>query len=399
MCNNNVYRHQLDTEEGVLQTCRSFLQTCRSSVSYITAPTWRIAAKRHRSSVMPPNIRLKGPLMSSSRVSIHTEYHIRNKKRVKKLTESIKLGPEKLRQALDMNISDSDSDLWSLDQELNKNLLELTQALSQGPKTAEKNDQNPPKNESLDLYRTIPPNLRTTIDRELGEDLGMIEKMIFTLKDPITATRIRLPVRSTSCAHFECFDFDNFCEFTKIPAGVKAFIRKDLVKRGLELKRYEKLIQKDAGRRKVPPPPQWLQPIHHAYLPNIPTYKCPVCDTAFPLHQLYISDVFNFFVKFTPSYVHRIEITDRIKYRIIEDEKEPSTSAACEDIVVLSDDDDEAEVKTEPITSNSTHSNHSNHSTSLPFSDDVFDDGLDEQLALLPQEQGSGTWNDPVTVD
>lgn len=381
---------------------RRVFQNCRSSkrvslLSYITTPTRRIAAKRHRSSVMPPNIRLKGPLMSSSRVSIHTEYHIRNKKRVKKLTVSIKLDPEKLRQALDMNISDSDSDLWSLDQELNKNLLELTQALSQDPKTAEKNDQQPPKNESVsDLYRTIPQNLRTTIDRELGEDLGMIEKMIFTLKDPITATRIRLPVRSTSCAHFECFDFDNFCEFTKIPAGVKAFIRKDLVKRGLELKRYEKLIQKDAGRRKLPPPPQWLQPIHHAYLPNIPTYKCPVCDTAFPLHQLYISDVFNFFVKFTPSYVHRIEITDRIKYRIIEDEKEPSTSAACEDIVVLSDDDDEAEVKTEPTTSNSTYSNHS---TSLPLSDDVFDDGLDEQLALLPQEQGSGTWNDPVTVD
>lgn len=370
-------------------------------MSYITAPTRRIAAKRQRSSAMPPNIRLKGPLMSSSRVSIHTEYHIRNKKRVKKLTVAIKLDPEKLRQALDMNISDSDSDLWSLDQELNKNLLELTQALSQGQRFTEKNGkkhlENHPKDEPVSgLYRIIPQNLITTIDRELGEDLGMIEKMIFTLKDPITATRIRLPVRSTACTHFECFDFDNFCEFTKIPAGVKAFIRKDLVKRSFELKRYEKLIHKDAGRRKPPPPPQWLQPIHHAYLPNIPTYKCPVCDTAFPLHQLYISDVFNFFVKFTPSYVHRIEITDRIKYRIIEDEKEPSSSAAHEDIVVLSDDDDDAEVKTEPISSNTTYRNHS---TSLPFSDDVFDDGLDEQLALISPEQGSGSWNDPVTVD
>lgn len=332
--------------------------------------------------------------MSSSRVSIHTEYHIRNKKRVKKLTVAIKLDPEKLRQALDMNISDSDSDLWSLDQELNKNLLELTQALSQGPKSTEKEKLFEP--ESSDLYRTIPQNLITTINRELGEDGGMIEKMIFTLKDPITATRIRLPVRSTACAHFECFDFDNFCEFTKIPAGVKAFIRKDLVKRSFELKQYEKLMQKnDAGRRKLPPPPQWLQPIRHAYLPNIPTYKCPVCDTAFPLHQLYISDVFNFFVKFTPSYVHRIEITDRIKYRIIEDEKEMSASAH-EDIVVLSDD--EAEVKIEPTTTTKT-TKSSSHSTSLPFSDDVFDDGLDEQLALIPQEQGSGSWNDPVTVD
>lgn len=370
---------------------------CSYPMSYITS-----GAVSHRRpidliSAMPPNIRLKGPVMTGSRVSIHSEYHVKNRNRVKRLTVTIKVDPYKLRQSLDMNVSDSDSDLWSLDQELNKTLQEPTQALSQHQVPNEKSEAISIRPANLDeLYRTIPKNLVSTINRELGDVQDMIDRMIFTLKDPLTATRIRLPVRSTVCVHFECFDFDNFCEFAKIPAGVKAFIRKDLVKRSYELKRYEKLVQNDAGRQKATPP-QWLQPIQHTYLPTIPTYNCPVCNAAFPLHQLYISDVFNFFIKFTPNYVHRIEITDRIRYRIIEDEKEPSAAAKSEEIVLLSDDDDEVTVKSEPSPKPSPKPRPRQVRKSLPFSDDVFDDGLDEQLARI--EPGSGRWDDPVTID
>lgn len=86
----------------------------------------------------------------------------------------------------------------------------------------------------------------TVIQGELlndDEDIGKIEKMIFSLKDPLSATKISLPVKSTICIHFECFDFDNFCKFSHIPEGIKYVCRKDLVKKNFEKKKSEKREQ------------------------------------------------------------------------------------------------------------------------------------------------------------
>lgn len=365
---------------------------------------------------MPPKLRVKGPVMSGSRVSLHTEYHVNNKKRVKKLTVVIKIDPRRLRLVVDP-VSDTDSDLWSLDKELNESLQNSTQPLSQavGPMEATEKTENRPEAPvavkyepgAMSDYRTIPKNLINTIDSELGDDLDMIEKVVVTLRDPLTATRIRLPVRSTACGHFECFDFEIFCQFSKIPEGVKAFIRKDLVKRSFESKRFEKIARKSnnpAAKYTAHP----YRPIGHTYLPHIPTYHCPVCNAVFALHQLYISDVFNFFVKFTPNYVQRIEITDRIRYRIID--AETVKEAKKDDVVVLSDDSDDETSPGPPQTKqriylvpspSPTHATRAPTSapTTLPASDDVFDDGLDEQLAHLPPVLGSGSWHDPVTLD
>lgn len=81
-------------------------------------------------------------------------------------------------------------------------------------------------------------------------------------------------------------------------------------------------------------PPKGVNSSQH----HFPTYKCPVCNRAFLLNQLFISDVLNYFVKTTPMDIDRIELRDMVKYRIV-DEKEMVKEVPQENVVVLSDDD------------------------------------------------------------
>lgn len=419
---------------------------------------------------MAPNIRLKGPRLAGSKVSFSTECHIYNGSQIQKFNVLIRL-PSKVLSSLafpftnrnetdtpvtekqvkhngDENIKheydDSDSDLSSLDLELNKalsssNTLPSSEInykappTSQGTQIINKSNTKTAEDKSAG-YRTIPKNLISIIKKELGDvgdtddDLGMIEKMVFTLKDPLSASKIGLPVKSNLCHHFECFDFENFCIFNKIPTGVKNLIKKDLAKRNLDLKKSEKVSKlnltgytKYEGPGVTPSNPlnviqfpsftpsikNYKQPFAQ---PKIPTYKCPVCNVSFALNQLYISDVFNFFVKTTPKHIDRIELMDMVKYKIIDDSKanwsttKSRVSHEPEEVVILSDDDGE-----DPPTQPSIHQ-HENTQIDpqmLESTDDVFNDGLDNELLRLSSiheyasdgYQGRGSWEDPVTLD
>ena len=102
-----------------------------------------------------------------------------------------------------------------------------------------------------------------------------------------------------------------------------------------------------------------------------------MCDEKFGLKQLYISDIFNFFVKTTPLHTTRIELVESDRYKILEDEVvEPQEKNA--EYVVLSGDDSESE-------------------PDASMSVDDFNDGLDD--VLLKIRQGDGTWGNPVTLD
>lgn len=312
--------------------------------------------------------------------------------------------------------SDSDNgldpDLFSIDEELNTALTAPTQDSVSGDVKVKTEGQG----QKLDMsaviksiyrsfpvrdtppppgYRYIPPNLVNTIQRELNfyldgadEDVEVMGKVVFTLKDPISARKIKLPVKATTCRHFECFDLDTFCMYSQIPQGVKGAVRKRLTQHSLDSRRLERLFveqqQNIAQGLLSARAPGLVQPqfSEHGQMffgevsPKAPPlYKCPLCDERFGLRQLYISDVFNFFVKTTPEHTTRIELVENERYKIVEDEDE-------EDGVVVLSDDEDGEASKGPESD---------------FGAGDFDDGLDDVLQHI--EGTRGTWNDPLTLD
>jgi len=117
-----------------------------------------------------------------------------------------------------------------------------------------------------------------------------------------------------------------------------------------------------------------------------PLYKCPLCDEKFALKQLYISDIFNFFVKTTPLSTTRIELVEADRYKILESEF-TETKEDTPEMVDLSDEEEEEG----PIAPKQEF-NVANKS----FSED-FNDGLDD--VLMKMSQGDGTWGNPMTLD
>ncbi|WEJ96624.1 hypothetical protein PSN45_004165 [Yamadazyma tenuis] len=289
-------------------------------------------------------------------------------------------------------------------------------------------------------YRTIPPNLILVLRREFGllnetaEEMSMIEKIIFTLRDPLSATRIGLPVKAVVCNHFECFDFDNFCVFNRIPTGIKTVLRKDLIRRSNEMKKRDKQVATTTGSRGKTDIVSLTR--NFVYKPNIsgfnnfrknstgasqsyPIYRCPVCNKLFELNHLFISDVFNYFIKTTPSEIDRIELRDMVKYRIVEDDiNDPhknQTNAQAEEVIeLLSDDDDtqshSPQLQKEDISdSEATEEEVLVRKSDNNFwdSDDSFDDSFEESYRRYQDQytagagavRGSGSWEDPVTLD
>ena len=310
--------------------------------------------------------------------------------------------------------SDSDSDLSSLDEELNHALSSTVTVPTQidhvyrgapvKPEPIHKILPNiykavPPRaSPAPPGYRNIPPNLVSTIQRELNlffdtgndDDLEVVGRVVFSLKDPYLATKIRLPVKATTCRHFECFDFDNFCLFHKLPLGIKGSLKKNLVLKSHDSRKLEQLFIRQQQQLAsgvllfLSPGLVYPQFSEHGqmffteiYNRTPPLYKCPLCDEKFGLKQLYISDIFNFFVKTTPLHTTRIELVESDRYKILEDEVvEPQEKNA--EYVVLSGDDSESE-------------------PDASMSVDDFNDGLDD--VLLKIRQGDGTWGNPVTLD
>lgn len=325
-------------------------------------------------------------------------------------------------------LDDDDSDLSSLDDELNNALSSTTtmptQVISSPKKEPEpkKTPYQPPlpmhkllptlykpiklrSSPAPPGYRNIPPNLVCAIQRELNtffdtggddkDDLEVVGKIVFSLKDPYSATKIALPVKATTCRHFECFDFDNFCTFSKMPTGVRHHLKKTLVLKSHDSRRLEqlflkqqKLISEGALLFKAPGLVYPLFSEHgqmfflEVYCRTPPLYKCPLCDEKFGLKQLYISDIFNFFVKTTPRSISKIELVETDRYKII-DEDAPVREERTEtpDVVVLSEDESDGEVKKE---------------VNKSFSADDFNDGLDDMLTKISQDEGS--WSNPVTL-
>lgn len=324
-------------------------------------------------------------------------------------------------------LDEDDSDLSSLDEELNHALSSTntmpTQVISspkKEPEPVRKPFQPPPMHKLLPTlykpiklqsspappgYRNIPPNLVSAIQRELNaffdtgsedkDDLEVVGKIVFSLKDPYSATKIKLPVKATTCRHFECFDFDNFCTFSKMPTGIRLSLKKSLVLKSHDSRRLEqlflkqqKLIAEGALLFKAPGLVYPLFSEHgqmfflEVYCRTPPLYKCPLCDEKFGLKQLYISDIFNFFVKTTPHSISKIELVETDRYKLIDEDAPVSEERTkTPDVVVLSEDESEGEVKKE---------------VNKSFSAEDFNDGLDDMLTKISQDEGS--WSNPVTL-
>lgn len=326
---------------------------------------------------------------------------------------------------------DSDgSELSSLDDELNNVLTSTTTIPTQAEYHPKQPDRRPISLETLipnlykpvkprtspppPGYRNIPPNLVNTIQREFNlffdtggdDELEVVGKVVFSLKDPYSATKIKLPVKATTCRHFECFDFENFCVFQKMPHGIKNSLKKGLIMKSHESRKLEQLFikqqQQIANGTLLFKAPGLIYPqfsehgqmfFSEIFSRTPPLYKCPLCDEKFALKQLYISDIYNFFVKTTPLHTTRIELVETDRYKILEDDMgdQREDSAEC---VILSEDDDEDETgdsgfqnpKTEPM-----------ELANKSFSAEDFNDGLDDVLIKI--SQGDGTWGNPMTLD
>lgn len=282
--------------------------------------------------------------------------------------------------------------------------------------------------EELKGYRRIPQPYLSLMKRELSlftdlnneDELSMIQKVIFSLKDPYSGTKIQLPIKSTTCKHFECFDFKTFCQINqnKISAGDQVKLRKELCSRNFEARKLEKLFQEQMkklgtslNRIQVPngkgQPPLYTYPqynengqiFHFAlYSKTPPLFKCPICDQLFGIKQLYISDVFNYFVKVTPKSVERIELLDMVRYRIIDNNPIKSSASPGpserEEVIVLSDDSSDEDIR--------INQRKKPKKVLSSESEDDFNDGLDDMLMRLPKPEegrGMGSWDDPVTLD
>lgn len=250
---------------------------------------------------------------------------------------------------------------------------------------------------SADNYRPIPANIVPILESELrglededeDDDTPQIEVVGFSLKDPLGGSKIKLPVKSRFCSHFECFDYENFCLFHKIPTSIKDMTRKRLIQNNFnELARRKNSTQSSSQEsqsqtahqttyQQIMPcltnfgvnynSPMVIQQLKLSPYVKIvdnplpgdsytskfvtpgyqscPFYSCPVCDTKFPLNALLISDAFNYFVKITSLLAERIELIGLQKYRAI-GETDPILKAANtndENVFVLSSDDEEEE--------------------------------------------------------
>lgn len=328
----------------------------------------------------------------------------------------------------DTDSDSDDSDISSLDEQLNHALTSTTTAPTQSPKAPRSGTaawrailptlykpviartSPPPPG-----YRNIPSNLVNAIQRELNlffdtggdDELEVVGRVIFSLKDPYSATKIKLPVKATTCRHFECFDLENFSVFHKLAPGITRGLKKELVMKSHESRKLEQLFMKQQqqisnGTLLFKAPgliyPQFSEHgqmfFSDVYNRTPPLYKCPLCDEKFGLKQLYISDIFNFFVKTTPLSTTRIELVETDRYRILEEESADNHDEAS-DLVVLSEDDDSDDDKRvknehEPKQERVDPANKS-------FSAEDFNDGLDD--VLLKISQGDGTWGNPMTLD
>ncbi|WPK24831.1 hypothetical protein PUMCH_002123 [Australozyma saopauloensis] len=262
-------------------------------------------------------------------------------------------------------------------------------------------------------FRNIPPNLVNAIQRELNfffdgggdDDVEVVGKMVFSLQDPIARTKINLPIKATTCRHFECFDFDNFCLFYGLSPGTKTGLFCNLLVQSKESRQTEHLFYKQQriiaeGKFRIKRSelvyPQFSEHgqmfFTDVFSRTPPLYKCPVCDEKFGLKQLYISDVFNFLVKTTPSHITKIELVENDRYKIIEeDNTEPTEEHA--DVVDLDDDDDQ------PLASLKAEKGLSCQGADRSMTSDEFNDGLDDVLIGLSQGQGDGSWLNPLTLD
>lgn len=331
---------------------------------------------------------------------------------------------------------DTESDLSSLDDELNNALSStITMPTQNDPKLHQpaprlllpihkllpnlyrpvRAERSPPP----PGYRNIPPNLVNAIQRELNlffdkdadDEVEVVGKMTFSLKDPIARTKVRLPVRATTCRHFECFDFDNFCLFYKLPPGVMSSLRTSLILQSKKAREIENLFiqqqQKIAQGLLLFKSPELVYPqfsetgqmfFTDVYNRTPPLHKCPLCDEKFGLKQLYISDIFNFFVKTTPLHTTRIELVENDRYKIVEEDTVEDTpdNAEVVDLSGSEDEDGAAESKSSPSPKAVKSETISSDAKRSMTSED-FNDGLDE--VLLKIGGGDGSWGDPVFIE
>lgn len=337
--------------------------------------------------------------------------------------------------------TDTDSELSFLDEEINNALSSTTTTSTQASVLVSQKVQSfshaalqkllpslcryrAPLSPPPPGFRNIPPNLVNAIQRELNffydansdDDIEVVGKMAFSLKDPIARTKIRLPIKATTCRHFECFDFYNFCLFYELSRGTINGLKSSMFVQSKESRETEDMFYKQQkeiaeGRLLIKSPglvfPQFSEHgqmfFTDVYSRTPPLYKCPLCDEKFGLKQLYISDVFNFFVKTTPLHITKIELVENDRYKIIEEETIEKAEES-HDVVDLDDEEsrdssgrvvgvsgifDKANIA--PGSSGTTP--HSNRSINC----EDFNDGLDDVLIRLGK--GDGSWSYPLTLD
>lgn len=198
------------------------------------------------------------------------------------------------------------------------------------------------ENKDTDKYYLIPKNLIPVMENELinfiieDDDLKIINKIIFSLKDPFGFTKIKLPVKSSKCVHFSCFDFENFCTVNSIPKGIQKLQKKILSRKGFK---NLILLNEHSKKKKCYKTKTKVEFKNFPEHPKVPKYKCPLCNIEFSFSMLSISNTINFFIKKTSNFAEKIEIINMRKYKVYENKNFQLCDNLSPQIINLSDDE------------------------------------------------------------
>ncbi|KAI5967858.1 hypothetical protein CANMA_002626 [Candida margitis] len=301
-------------------------------------------------------------------------------------------------------------------------------------------------------YKSLPANIAPILESELreledaDEDMPKVEKIVFSLKDPLGGGKIKLPVKSRFCSHFECFDYDNFCLFHNIPTSIKDMTRKNLIQHNFnEMARrkngaqsssqdsstqcsrqatYQQIVPHQANLGSDYRSPMVIQQLKLSPYVKIvdnplpgdsytsrfiapayqtcPFYSCPICDTSFPLNALLISDSFNYFVKITSPSAEKIELLGSQKYRAIGGAdlglNAKNASSNKEDVLVISSDEEEENEKTRQQSATKQKMNVGNFiHRQTPV--DWFESAVDTSNYNTDYDDHGASHDDPIILD
>lgn len=241
----------------------------------------------------------------------------------------------------------------------------------------------------LTKAHSIPINIQGFFAAETPDIDELILLTVTSLLDPITLRRMKIPVKLLRCYHFECFDYELFCELNNIPRGISGPLLREI--RSISSKRLNLIIPASMARYF---PTSNARNISQATTVRVgkENFHCPYCNVPFNIYDLYLSELFDYLLRNTSNHIHRVEIYDLTRFREVDDRILVKTLTENEVVEIVDDDDDEVqevqEAQQVPFRAGLDNSAYKSISWLL-----------DMNMQSRNVGNGEGTADDPVTLD